>query len=209
MRAEVTPAAAPSAPSSAPTPTATFARRVRALRIALAIALVVAVPLVVALATHQGRSGTEDAYRQQAQVDATAVARVAGATPRAEIDRELERLRRANADVRGIAVYRRSASGSVRELASSGLIASAPASRGGARERHADGRHLLEVDVPARGGRVTRVAWDLARTDAAIADSAGGFPLGLTLAVLTAALLAYALLSRFGLRRLAGLADEL
>jgi diguanylate cyclase (GGDEF)-like protein len=49
----------------------------------------------------------------------------------------------------------------------------------------------------------------MARTDAAIANRPGGFPLALTLAVVAAALLAYALLSRFGLRRLTGLADEM
>src|SRR3954452_16771563 len=99
MRFAVTPAAVPSS-------TATLARRARALRIALAIALIVAVPLVVALAAHQGSAGTEDAYREQARADATAVARVAAATPRPQLDGELDRIRRATADVRGIVVYR-------------------------------------------------------------------------------------------------------
>ena len=200
MRSAVSPAAVPSS-------TATLARRVRALRIALALALIVAVPLVVALAAHQGNAGTEDAYREQARADATAVARVAAETPRAELDRELERIRRANADVRGIAVYR-GAAGSYREIAASGLIGGAPTARRNAKERDANGRHLLEVDVPARGG-VARVSWDLARADVAISDTKQGFPVALTLAVAAAALLTYALISRFGLSRLAGLAHEL
>src|SRR5215212_4666760 len=208
MRYAVTPATAPSASSPSPSLTATFARRVRALRMALVLALVAAVPLVVALATHQGRSGTESAYRAQARADAVAVARAAAQTPRAELDRQLERIRRANGDVRGIAVYR-PARGSFREVAASGLIGSTPAGRRGSAERRAGGRHLLEVDVPARGGGVARVSWDLAATDAAIADRAGGFPLGLTLAVIAAALVAYALISRLGLRRLARMADDL
>jgi len=208
MHSAVIPAVGPSAPSPSSSPTATFARRVRTLRVALALALILAVPLIVALATHQGRSGTVDAYRAQARADAAAVARVAATTPRAELDRELERIRRANAEARGIAVYR-PARDSFREVAASGLIGNAPSSRSGSAERTAGDRHLLDVDVPARGGGVARVSWDLTSTDAAIADSNGGFPLGLTLAVTVAALLAYALLSRFGLRRLAGLADEL
>jgi len=208
MHSAVIPAVGPSAPSPSSSPTATFARRVRTLRVALALALILAVPLIVALATHQGRSGTEDAYRAQARADAAAVARVAATTPRAELDRELERIRRANAEARGIAVYR-PARDSFGEVAASGLIGNAPSSRSGSAERTAGDRHLLDVDVPARGGGVARVSWDLTSTDAAIADSNGGFPLGLTLAVTVAALLAYALLSRFGLRRLAGLADEL
>ena len=205
----VTPATAVPSPGSAtPSPTATFARRVRTLRIALVVALLVAVPLVVALATHQGRSGVADAYRAQARTDAAAVARVAAGVPRAEVDRELERIRRADADLRGIAVYKRMGGG-YRELESSGLVGSAPSAPRGAAERTAGGKHLLDVDVPGRGGRVARVSWDLARTDAAIAARSQGFPIGLTLAVVAAALLAYAVLSRFGLRRLAGLADEL
>jgi len=208
MHSAVIPAVGPSAPSPSSSPTATFARRVRTLRVALALALILAVPLIVALATHQGRLGTVDAYRAQARADAAAVARVAATTPRAELDRELERIRRANAEARGIAVYR-PARDSFREVAASGLIGNAPSSRSGSAERTAGDRHLLDVDVPARGGGVARVSWDLTSTDAAIADSNGGFPLGLTLAVTVAALLAYALLSRFGLRRLAGLADEL
>ena len=68
---------------------------------------------------------------------------------------------------------------------------------------------MLDVDEPAGAGRVARVSWDLARADAAIASRGGGFPLGLTLAVAAAALAAYVLLSRLGLRRLTGLADEL
>ena len=208
MHSAVIPAVGPSAPSPSSSPTATFARRVRTLRVALALALILAVPLIVALATHQGRSGTVDAYRAQARADAAAVARVAATTPRAELDRELERIRRANAEARGIAVYR-PARDSFREVAASGLIGNAPSSRSGSAERTAGDSHLLDVDVPARGGGVARVSWDLTSTDAAIADSNGGFPLGLTLAVTVAALLAYALLSRFGLRRLAGLADEL
>src|SRR3954469_14110609 len=100
MRSAVTPAAAPS-------PTTTLARRVRALRIALALGLVVAVPLIVALGTHQSRTGTKDAYREQARADAISVGRVAAQAPPPALARELERLRRSNADVRGIAVYRR------------------------------------------------------------------------------------------------------
>ena len=138
MRTAVTPAAGPST-------TATLARRIRALRIALAITLIVAVPLIVALAAHQGNAGTEDAYREQARADATAVARVAAETPRAELAAELRRLRRAN----------------------------------------------------------------LARADAAGANRDQGFPLGLALGVAAAALLAYVLISRFGLSRLARLAREL
>src|SRR4051794_1980018 len=200
MRFAVTPAAVP--PS-----TATLARRVRALRIALAIALIVAVPLVVALAAHQGSAGKEEAYREQARADATAVVRAAAAAPRAELDGELDRIRGANADVRGIAVYR-GAAGDYREVAASGLVGGTPTARSGAAERRAGGRHLLQVDVPARGG-AARVSWDLARADAAIADSDDGFPLALTIAVAAAALLAYVLISRLGLSRLAGLAHEL
>src|SRR4051794_7047284 len=201
MRSAVTPAAAPS-------PTTTLTRRVRALRIALGLALVVAVPLIVALATHQSRAGTKDAYREQARADATAVARVAAQAPRQGLARELERLRRSNADVSGIAVYRRTG-GVYREAAASGLIGGTPAARRGAIERDAGGRHLLDVDVPARGGGVARVSWDLARADAAIADATTGFPLRLALAISAAALAAYMLISHFGLRRLAGLAHEL
>src|SRR3954469_22591861 len=200
MRFAVTPAAVP--PS-----TATLARRVRALRIALAIALAVAVPLVVALAAHQGNAGTEDAYREQARADATGGPGVAAAAPRPELDRELDRIRRASADVRGVAVYR-GAAGHYREVAASGLVGGTPPSRSGSAERRAGGRHLLEVDVPARGG-AARVSWDLARADAAIAGTKNGFPVALAIAVAAAALLAYTLISRLGLSRLAGLAHEL
>src|SRR5829696_3519449 len=103
MRSAVTPAALPSAPPTSASPTTTFGRRVRALRIALAVALAVAVPLVVALAAQQGRAGTQEAYREQARTDATAVAALAAEAPRATLGAELERIRRANSDVRGIA----------------------------------------------------------------------------------------------------------
>jgi diguanylate cyclase (GGDEF)-like protein len=181
---------------------------VRALRVALVIGLVVAAPLIVLLAAQQSRSGAADAYRDQARADATAVARSAATTPRAQLDKALERIRRADAEVRGLAVYDRSGP-RYRELAASGVISAAPTAPRGAAERRSGGRHLLDVDVPARGVRVARVTWDLAGTDKAIAQAKGEFPLGLALAMAVLALLTYGLISRFGLRRLARLADNL
>jgi diguanylate cyclase (GGDEF)-like protein len=180
---------------------------VRALRIALAATLAVAVPLVVALVTHSNRSGVEDAYRTQAQADATAVARRAGGEPRARLARELKRIQSTTPEVAGIAVYRRSASG-YREIASSGAAIPAPAAQSGG-ETSANGRRLLIVDEPANGSRVARVGWDLERVDAAIAERTSGFPTALALAVAIAALIVYLLISQFGLRRLARLADDM
>ena len=97
-----------SSPAAATPPAATFSRHLRTLRIVLAIALVVATPLIVVLAAQQSRSGTADAYRQQARADATAVARTAADTPRPDLNATLERIRRTDAQVRGIAVYSRS-----------------------------------------------------------------------------------------------------
>jgi hypothetical protein len=104
MRSAVTPATSdPSAGTTPPSAASPFARHVRALRVTLALALVIAVPLVVLLATHQSRTASADAYRDQARTEATAVARDAAAGPRSGLDR----LRRAHPDVRGVAVYRR------------------------------------------------------------------------------------------------------
>ena len=205
MRSAVTPAT--SDPSAGPTPpsaASAFAHHVRALRVALALALLIAAPLVVVLVTQQSRSASADAYRDQARTEATSIARDAAARPASGLDR----LRRAHPDVRGVAIYRR-VGGRYRQVAASGAVSAPPTSSRAAAERRNGGRHLLDVDVPARGGRVARVSWDLARTDKAIADARGGFPAGLAIGVALVALLAYALLSRFGLRRLAKLADAM
>ncbi len=200
MRSAVPLAASP-APSS---PASSFARRLRRLRVTLVVALAVAVPLIVALVSHQAAAARGDAYRDAARAEAEAVARQAAVAPRGGLDR----IRSGDREIRGIAVYRPTRAG-YRQVASSGAAGPAPTAASGTVERHAGGRHLLVLDAAGRGARVVRVTWDLARTDAAIAGAGGGFPLGLTLLVGAAALAAYALLSRFGLGRLSGLADEL
>jgi diguanylate cyclase (GGDEF)-like protein len=209
MRPVVTPAATnPSAIADTPTVTGAFGRRLRALRYAVIAALIVAVPLVVVLATRHSDAGMKQAYGTQARADARAVARATAAASdhgsRASVARQLEQVRGANPDVGAIAVYRKG-----RLIAHAG--GAAPAALSGAREREQRTGRAHLIDVGASSGRGTEVVltWNLARADKSIAAQHDGFPLGLTIALVAAALIAYALIHQFGFRRLARLADEL
>ncbi|MEA2480929.1 MAG: hypothetical protein QOJ07_2851 [Thermoleophilaceae bacterium] len=201
-------AAKPPAATEPADATTAFARRVRALRIAVITALLAAVPMIVALAAHHSNSSLEASTRAGARADATALARgtarAADGRPRAIVQRAALAARRANPAVRGIAVYARDG----RRLAAAGAPVPGPAAIDAPRERHAGGRHLLDTGAASRG-RTVVVTWDLARADAAIASGHEGFPLTLSLLVAAGALAVYLLISRLGLRRLAGLADEL
>jgi diguanylate cyclase (GGDEF)-like protein len=181
---------------------------VRALRVAVVVALTVVVTAIVALSAHNSSSSFEENQSTRAREDAASVARSTARAiegdSRGEIDRTLAQVRRANPDVDAIAVYR---SGD-RLIAREG--ANAPDSAMGGvtgRERTAGETELLDVSADV-GDNTVVVAWDLTRTNAAVADGAG-FPTELAAGAALAALIAYFLISHFGLRRLARLADEL